>query len=134
MNETLTPAYISEIARTIFQQLKSTTTFSVRGSWAAQNYQASVYKGMPALTFRVSGLRHKGRVYIAYNEGSDTYDIFLLNMRNRETKHIADVYCDNFGHIIDREVERGDSTEDVYLRKALADSRRKMGIETDSSI
>ena len=68
MNETLTPAYISEIARTIFQQLKSTTTFSVRGSWAAQNYQASVYKGMPALTFRVSGLRHKGRVYIAYNE------------------------------------------------------------------
>lgn len=126
MNETLTPAYITEVAHTIYQQLRATTTFSVRGSWAAQNYQASVYKGMAALTFRVSGLRHNGRVYIAYNEGTDTYDVFLMDMRNREIKHIEDVYCDNLGYLIDKEVERGECPEDVYLCSALTDSLRKM--------
>jgi hypothetical protein len=84
---------------------------------------------MAALAFQVSGLIHKGRVYVAYNEGCDTYEIFLYNTRGTLKKHIDDVYCDNLGHILDVEIERGTTSEDDYQRKALADSAEKIGVE-----
>lgn len=120
------PSYINEVASTIFDQIKATTSWSERGSWGAHSWQATLYKGMPALAFRCSGLLHKGWVYVAYNEGIDVYEVFLINTRGREMKHVEEVYCDELGWLLDKEIERGEMPEDVYYRKAMADSERKM--------
>ena len=129
MNDFLTPDYITAVASTIMDQIKATTPWSVRGSWGAHNWQATIHRDMAALAFKVSGLIHKGSVYVAYNEGYDTYEIFLYNSRGALKKHIEDVYCDNLGHILDVEIERGTMPEDDYQREALADSAKKIGAE-----
>ena len=127
MSNNFDPAYINSVVGTIFDQIKATTTWSVRGSWGAHSWQATLYKGMPALVFKCSGLLQKGWVYVAYNEGMDVYEVILVNTRGRETTHIPEVYCDELGYLLDREIERGEMPEEVYYHKAMADSRRKWG-------
>lgn len=122
----MTPARINSIAYTIMNQIKATTTFFIRGSWGARAYTATMFQDHAALAFKVSGLYHKGIVVVAYNEATDSYDIHLLNTRKTLKKTISDIYCDQLGEIIDREVERGTTDLKTYSNKALADSARKM--------
>lgn len=133
MYEHLTPAYISQVASTIFDQIKATTHWSVRGSWGAHDWRATVYKRMATLAFKVSGLCHKGWVYVCYNEGHDTYEIYFLNGKGAQRKlPIEEVYCDNLGEVLDRAIERGDWTEEEYAKRALADSAEKMRTEAEA--
>lgn len=130
MYEHLTPAYIRDVASTIFDQIKATTTWSMRGSWGAHDWRASVYKGMAVLAFKVQGLCHKGWVYVAYNEGQDCYEIYFLNGKGAQRRlPLTEVYCDNLGEVLDRAIERGYWTEEEYAKRALADSEAKMSTE-----
>lgn len=126
MNEHLTPQYITAVASTIYDQIKASTPWSVRGSWGAHSWRAAIYRDMASLVFKVSGLLHKGYVYVAYNEGADTYEVILTNFRGTVKKRIGDVYCDNLGYILDTHIERGTMPEEEYHTRAFADSAEKM--------
>lgn len=58
-----------------------------------------------ALSFKVQGLLHKGWVLVQYNEGSDLFDIKLLNDQLKEVNCIVGVYVDQLIDVIDNAVE-----------------------------
>ena len=124
---TYTNSEINAIVATINEQLNASVERSIIWSWGISKRFATKYNNMPALGLRVSGLLHKGFVYIAYNEGKDLYEIFLTSIRGKEKVHIEEVYCDMLGNVIDSVVERSPKmTNEDYKRKALADSARKL--------
>ena len=57
------------------------------------------------LLIRVSARRHKGWILITLN-GSDLYDVHLLNTLGKVKKLIEDVYCDTLLDVIDDSIER----------------------------
>lgn len=57
------------------------------------------------LSFKVQGFLHKGWVIVEYNEGSDLFDIKLLNDQLKEIKSIESIYLDQLINIIDDMVE-----------------------------
>jgi len=57
------------------------------------------------LLLRVSARRHKGWVLITLN-GSDLYDVYLVNALGRVKKEIKDVYCDGLLDTIDNAIEK----------------------------
>ena len=121
-----TPQEINSIVSEIFDQLKFTASQSVRMSWGAHSYMATVYSNMPALCFRVSGCLHKGWVVICYNEGTDLYDIYYLNTRRTLKDFQTGVCCDVLGPVIDAKIERPlGISDDKYFKMAIRDSRNK---------
>lgn len=114
------------VATEIWNQVLSGVGIWAVMSWGVSKKVACEYNGMPALQIRVSGLIHKGWVVVALNYGTDTYEVDLVSVSGKLKKHHDEVYCDNLGWLIDREVERGEMSEQEYKRKALADSERKM--------
>ncbi len=83
---------------------------------------------MATLSLRVSGLLHKGWVYISLNECKDCYEVRLLNVgRDKIKKTLEEVYCDNLGEVVDGLVEKpAKLTDETYRRRALKDSERKI--------
>lgn len=82
---------------------------------------------MPTMMLRVSGLVHKGWVYVSLNEGKDLYEVRLLNVRRQLKKTVEDVYGEDLGAIIDGLVECPTSmTAKEYEKKAMKDSERKL--------
>jgi len=57
------------------------------------------------LLIRVSARRHTGWILITLN-GSDLYDVHLLNTLGKVKKVIEDVYCDTLLDVIDDSIER----------------------------
>lgn len=58
------------------------------------------------LMFKVQGFIHTGWVKIEYNEGSDLFDITLLDLKMKTTKELEGVYFDVLVETIDCLVER----------------------------
>lgn len=114
------------VATEIWNQILAGVGIWTVMSWGTRKKIATEYNGKPALKIRVSGLIHKGWVVIALDYGMDAYEIDLLTVAGEVKKHVEEVYCDNLGWVIDREVERGEMPKSEYMRKALADSERKM--------
>ncbi len=73
-------------------------------------FAATVYKDMPALTFKVNGRLHKGTVIIALNS-ADYYEVYLKS--GKKTVLInAEVCFDELGDVIDEHIERGTDREE----------------------
>lgn len=78
---------------------------------------------MPALGLLVNGFIHKGWVFVALNEGTDTYEVFTTKTNTKAktievVKHIDDVYCDMLTETIDGMVEKDQSwTDEEYEEK-----------------
>lgn len=120
---------INSIVAEIFDWLKMTASQVVRGSWGAHSYQAIIYNNMPALCFCVSGCLHKGWVVICYNDCTDLYDIYYLNVRREIKRCDTGVYCDVLGQVIDAKIERPiGANDDKYFKMAMRDSRNKSRI------
>ena len=104
-------------------------------SWGIRQKVAAEYEGMATLALRVSGLRHKGWVYVSLNEGKDCYEVRLLNVARTKVKRtLEEVYCDNLGEVLDGLIEKDPTLpDDKYLDKAMRDSARKMGMEVIDS-
>lgn len=113
------------VASTIWGQIRASLTFSEIMSWGISKKIATEYNGMPALQIRVSGLQHKGWVYIALNYYLDCYVIDFVNMRGTVKKHYDEVYCESLGFVLDKNIERGYGSESAYYKAAMADSARK---------
>ncbi len=58
------------------------------------------------LQFRVNGYKHQGKVYVVYNDGTDLFDVILLDREGKETRKESDVYLGNLGSGIYGMVER----------------------------
>jgi len=77
------------------------TNLNIVWSWGF-NSQKPMQNG---LSFKVQGFLHRGWVSIEYNEGSDLFDIKLLNNQLIEVKSIEGVYFDELVDVIDDAVE-----------------------------
>ena len=58
------------------------------------------------LAFKVDGFKHRGWVFVKYNEGKDLFDVELRNMSLNVVRSIEDVYFDQLVNVIDHAVER----------------------------
>lgn len=129
--KTISANYVNEVAKTINAQIYATVENRfVIWSWGVSRRFATIYNNMPALGLRVSGLLHKGFVYICLNEGRDVYEIFCVNMKGKVKDSNNEVYCDNLGFVLDCMIEKDPAlTGEAYKAKAMRDSARKMGIQ-----
>lgn len=74
---------------------------------------------MAALVMQVNGFNFKGKLYIALDEGSDYYRIYLeKNGKLIEEKH--DIGFEELGGILDDLIETGGLTKEEYHKKVLA--------------
>lgn len=116
---------VLEIVNTIREQIRMTTPTNVFWSWGVSKLFATMYNNMPTLALRVSGLLHKGWVYVSYDCGTDTYTVTLLSVQKKVKKTITEVYFDELGEIIDTNIERGTMSDKQYHKRAMADSAKK---------
>lgn len=58
------------------------------------------------LAFMVNGFKHRGWVFVKYNEGKDLFDIELRGNDMTIISVIEDVYFDQLVNVIDHAVER----------------------------
>lgn len=97
--------YVMRIARTIVEQICSSTTTPVLMSWDIEELVATIYDNKPALRIKVNGRLHAGYVFIALN-GSDYYEVYLVN--DTETKCVNKEVCFvELGDVIDQAIESG---------------------------
>jgi len=71
--------YIMQTAETIRLQLFATTPANTLLSWGIEKFIGTVSGGMAALAFKVNGRLFDGNVVVAYSEGDDLYEVYLLN-------------------------------------------------------
>lgn len=71
-------------------------------SWGAHDFHA-IRNG---LCFSVEGFIFKGIVKIVYNEGADTFTVYLVNEDNSIHSEHTDVYFDELVGVIDLLVEK----------------------------
>ena len=103
------------IIREIRNQLIATAGLSVIFSWGYHNAAATTINNMSALTFLVQGFDFKGRIWVAYNEGKDTYQIFGQRKgQNQPSCLIEETYCDTFANQLDKLIENGPEGQKFY--------------------
>lgn len=81
-------------------------------SWGvdSKSYRiATDEEGRCGLEFHVQGFKHKGKVKILYDEGSDTFLFHLISESGEIVKTVEDVFLDELVSKIDREVEYVDN-------------------------
>lgn len=118
-----------EVAKTINEQLFWSIDMPTYFSWGVSKKMFTFWNDMPSLMLRVSGAIHKGWVVVSLNEGADTYEVRLLNVRQEEKAVYTDIYADQVGSFIDDKIERpvGMSYEE-YREIAMKDSEKKMAM------
>ena len=115
------------MAETIWKSIFFSVAAPVVLSWGVSSRTATWYRDMPALMLTVSGMLHKGRVIIAYNEGTDYYEVFLLSSGGRCIRQMADICFDELGIVLDECIERPSGMSDAdYRSGSLADSMRAL--------
>lgn len=91
-------------------QLMMTERLRQFWTWGAHSFKyIAATDGCVGLQMLVSGLKHRGRVRVYYNYGTDTFDVELIRARKDETvKEFADVYLDELQRILHENIERDD--------------------------
>lgn len=64
------------------------------------------------LAFRVNGFKHRGWVFVKYNEGKDLFDVELRDNAVTIIRVIEDVYFDQLIAVIDNAVEHTENYEE----------------------
>ena len=64
------------------------------------------------LSFMVQGFKHRGQVFIRYNEGQDLFEINLLDENEKVVETINMVYFDELIETIDNRVEKTNDYND----------------------
>jgi hypothetical protein len=120
--------FLMRIANEINRQIRCGVTIDVQMSWGVSKRIATIYENRATLALRVSGVLHKGWVYISLDEGRDCYVITLLSPDKKRVVSVRDeVYCEELGSVIDNLVERKEEwTDEEYEKLAMADSEQKM--------
>lgn len=90
-------------------QLMMTERLRQFWTWGAHNFVAIAADGGIGLQMDVNGLKHRGRVRVYYNRGTDTFDVELLRARKEEAvKEFTDVYVDELQALLHSNIERDD--------------------------
>ena len=110
---------ITDKVLTIQRQLMWNVDIAIFFSWGVNKMKILLFRDMPTLGINVSGLLHKGWVYISLNEGMDLYEITLLTSNYRVIKTIDEVYCDQLAQIVDELVERSPGMTDLEYANAI---------------
>ena len=120
--------FLMKIANEINRQIRCGVAADVIMSWGISKRIATVYQDRATLALRVSGVLHKGWVYVSLDEGRDCYVVTLLSADKSKVIKVRDeVYCEDLGSVIDNLVERKERwTDDMYKKLAFADSERKL--------
>lgn len=120
--------FLMKIANEINRQIRCGVTADVIMSWGVSKRIATVYQDRATLALRVSGVLHKGWVYISLDEGRDCYVVTLLSADKSKVIKVRDeVYCEELGSVIDNLVERKvEWTDKEYKKLLMADSKRKL--------
>lgn len=120
--------FLMKIANEINRQIRCGVTADVIMSWGISKRIATVYQDRATLALRVSGVLHKGWVYVSLDEGRDCYVVTLLSADKSKVIKVRDeVYCEELGSAIDNLAERKERwTDDMYKKLAFADSERKL--------
>lgn len=82
-------------------------------SWGMEDPKSVYIDKMPGLEITVTGFIHQGQVQILLNEGSDTFEIRLINPDGTEKSRTTNVCIQELASTIDRLVEK---TEDYENR------------------
>ena len=122
--------FLMKIANEINRQIRCGVTVDVIMSWGVSKRIATVYQDRATLALRVSGVLHKGWVYVSLDEGRDCYVITLLSAdKSKVIKVRNEIYCEELGSVIDNLVERKEGwTNDMYKKLAFADSKMKLNL------
>jgi len=124
MNVELTDKVLT-IQRQLMWNVDTATFFS----WGVNKMKILLFRDMPTLGINVSGLQHKGWVYISLNEGLDLYEITLLTSNYRVLKTIEEVYCDQLAQIVDELVERSPGMTDAEYANAIQlEELKRLGV------
>lgn len=117
--------FLMKIANEINRQIRCGVTIDVIMSWGVSKRVATVYQDRATLALRVSGVLHKGWVYISLDEGRDCYVVTLISANKDKVIKVCDeVYCEELGSVIDNLVERkAEWTDEEYKKFAFADSK-----------
>lgn len=116
--------FILTIANTIREQLLGITPANIFCCWGVSSMFATEHNKMAALGLNVNGRLHTGKVLIAYNEGTDYYEIYLQN--GSDIKQAAtDIDFTQLGDTIDRLIESGDDPEE-YAKFCMEEKRKLM--------
>lgn len=128
MTNEMEQEFVLKIANEINRQIRCGVTTDMVMSWGVSKRMATVYNDMATLALRVSGVLHKGWVYVSLDEGRDCYTITLLSPDKKTVVGVRDeVYCEELGSVIDSLIERKTEwTDEEYKKLALADSERKL--------
>lgn len=120
--------FLMKIANEINRQIRCGVTADVIMSWGVSKRIATVYQDRATLALRVSGVLHKGWVYVSLDESRDCYVVTLLSADKSKVIKVRDeVYCEELGSVIDNFVERKEEwTDDMYKELAFADSEMKL--------
>lgn len=64
------------------------------------------------LAFKVDGFKHRGWVFVKYNDGKDLFDVELRDNSLNIVRSIEDVYFDQLVNVIDNAVEHTENYEE----------------------
>ena len=82
-------------------------------TWGAKSFML-IYSedGCYGLQFKVSGLKHRGRVRVYYNPASDYFDVELLRDRKNELVWVCeDLDFEQLHNVLHQRIERTDDVE-----------------------
>lgn len=121
-------AKVTNVAKTILDQILANVGGSVFYSWGAYNLRASIVGNFPTLKMDVSGVLFTGTVAVVLNEFWDVYEIHTKGKcDDRFTCVRNEVYFDELGWVLDSIIERNPEwTDEEYSEKAMAASNLKM--------
>ena len=111
--------YALDIASTALAQIMLTDPNTVK-CWGVSKRICLYVNDMPAVGLYVNGFIHKGWVFVALNEGTDTYEVFtVIKEANNPlfvvVDHKDDIYCDMLTSTIDGMIEKDPSwTDEEY--------------------
>lgn len=122
--ETLSKEHVRRVVNTLWTQLITTTSPDVIGSWGVSGLWATqIVKNingydlaMAALMMSVEGFSFQGQVYVALDEGSDYYRIYIKDGEELKEQHI-DVAFEELGQILDSVIETGGMSEEQYQER-----------------
>ena len=125
--------YVLAVANIAMMQIEAGVGGNVVMSWGIHGIGCgevtlSNHHVAPCLILKVSGLIHTGVVIVAFNVGSDTYEVQLRTFKGEPVgEWHTDVYCEELGKLIDELVERpAGMSDDDYNTLSDLDSCIKM--------
>lgn len=104
------------MAQTIWKTLFWSCSVPEVMSWGISQKTATIYEKMLALELKVNGMIHKGSVIICYDEGHDTFTVYLLDKKKNPVKKLENIFADELGKRIDENIERASNMTDEKYR------------------